>query len=210
MMNETLTYAVLGLVGLIGLGGCAHYPANAPKAAERVGGYYYQDHKRQNNSEDILLLLAFSGGGTRAASFSYGLLEALRNVTFDVDGKQRRLLDEVDVISSVSGGSITAAAYGLYGDRTFEILEPAFLKRDVERALTGHVLNPLHWPALWSSNYSRSDLAAEYYDEILFKNARFQDLASNNSPYLVINATDIATEPGCRSPSTSLTSSRPT
>lgn len=183
----------LGLFVLISLAGCAHYPANAPQRADRNAGYYYQNLKRENNSEEILLLLAFSGGGTRAAAFSYGLLDALRGVTFEVAGKPRRLVDEVDVISSVSGGSITAAAYGLYGDRTFEIFEPAFLKRNVESALLGQVLNPIHWPELWSPYFGRSDLAAEYYDEILFQHARFQDLLTNNSPYLIINGTDIAT-----------------
>ena len=181
------------MAALFCLGGCAHYPANATKTADRPGGYYYQNLKRQNNSEEILFLLAFSGGGTRAAAFSYGLLEALRDVTYEVEGKPRRLVDEVDVISSVSGGSITAAAYGLYGDRTFEIFEPAFLKRNVESALLGQVLNPFHWPELWSPYFGRSDLAAEYYDEILFRHARFQDLLTNNSPYLIINGTDIAT-----------------
>lgn len=67
------------------------------------------------------------------------------------------------------------------------------MKRNVDLALLGQVLNPVHWPGLWSSTYSRSDLAAKYYDQILFKNARFQVLATNNSPYLIINGTDIAT-----------------
>jgi NTE family protein len=183
----------LGLLWLISLAGCAHYTANAPKAAASTGGYYYQNHKRENKPDDILLLLAFSGGGTRAAAFAYGALEALRDTTFEVGGKKRRLLDEVDAISSVSGGSVTAAAYGLYGDRVFEILEPAFLKRNVQLALLGHVLNPLHWPALWSPDYGRSDMAAKYYDKILFKNACFRDLATNNTPYLIINSTDIVT-----------------
>ena len=178
---------------MISLAGCAHYSANAPKLADHPDGYYYQTHQRTNNSDENLLLLAFSGGGTRAAAFSYGLLEALRDTTFETDGKQRRLLDEVDVISSVSGGSFTAAAYGLYGERVFDIFEPAFLKRNVDLALLGQVLNPLHWPGLWSATYGRSDLAAKYYDKILFQNARFQTLATNNSPYLVINGTDIAT-----------------
>jgi hypothetical protein len=42
----------------------------------------------------------------------------LRDTQVLVGGQQRRLLDEVDVITSVSGGSYTAAYYGLFGDRT--------------------------------------------------------------------------------------------
>jgi NTE family protein len=183
----------LGSIILISLTGCAHYTVNAPKLAASTDGYYYRNHKRENQPDDILLLMAFSGGGTRAAAFSYGVLEALRDTTFEVEGKKRRLLDEVDAISSVSGGSVTAAAYGLYGNRVFDVYEPAFLKRNVERALLGHVLNPVHWPALWSPDYGRSDMAAKYYDKILFKNACFRDLATNNTPYLIINGTDIVT-----------------
>jgi NTE family protein len=193
LMNTKLVNTCQGLLCLVGLVGCAHYTVNAPKTAERADGYYYRNHKRENKPDDILLLLAFSGGGTRAAAFSYGVLEALRDTTFEVEGKKRRLLDEVDAISSVSGGSMTAAAYGLYGDRVFDIYEPMFLKRNVEKALLGQMLNPLHWPALWSPDYGRSELAAKYYDKILFKNACFRDLATNNTPYLLINTTDLIT-----------------
>jgi len=190
---QALGAVALGWAAWFGLTGCAHYQENAPKTAESHNGYYYETHKRKNNSDEILFLVAFSGGGTRASAFSYGVLEALRDTSYLVAGKKRRLLDEVDVISSVSGGSVTAAAYGLYGDRVFDVFEPAFLKRNVERALLERVVNPLHWPALGSSTYGRSDLAATYYDEILFKHARFRDLESNNTPYLVINSTDIDT-----------------
>ena len=183
---------VLVLVALAGLFGCAHYPLNKPKTADSEEGYYYRKQARTNNSEELLVLLAFSGGGTRAASFSYGLMEALRDTTFEVNGKPRRLLDEVDVISSVSGGSFTAAAYALYGDRMFEIFEPAFLKRNIQRTLFLKAFNPINWPALSSGTYNWSDLAAEYYDDILFKKACFNDLITNNTPYIVINGTDIS------------------
>jgi NTE family protein len=62
-----------------------------------------------------LLILAFSGGGTRAAAFAYGVLEELAATPVVLGGRPRRLLDEVDLISAVSGGSFTAAYYGLYG-----------------------------------------------------------------------------------------------
>lgn len=44
-------------------------------------------------------MLAFSRGGTRAAAFSYGVLDALRNEKLIINGQPARLLDQVDVIS---------------------------------------------------------------------------------------------------------------
>jgi NTE family protein len=96
--------------------GCAHYPVNQPlKQVDPQGGYRPKYTGTPGNSEDLLLLLTFSGGGTRAAALSYGVLEELRKTEVVIDGKKRRLLDEVDGISSVSGGSFTAGYYGLFG-----------------------------------------------------------------------------------------------
>ena len=67
--------------------------------------------KRVNNDPHTLFILAFSGGGTRAAALSYGVLEELRRTEIVVDGQRRRLIDEVDIITGVSGGSFTALAY---------------------------------------------------------------------------------------------------
>lgn len=173
--------------------GCAHRRANAPLGkVDREKGYYFHPTGRTNQSDEILFALAFSGGGTRAAAFAYGVLEELHATKLSVDGS-RSLLNEVDVISSVSGGSVTAAAYGLYGDRVFDVLEPAFLKRNVQGALALQTLNPIHWPALWSSTYGRSELAADYYDKKLFHGATFATLQTNGAPFLVINGTDITT-----------------
>lgn len=55
--------------------------------------------------------------------------------------KRARLLDHVDVITSVSGGSFTAAYYGLFGDRIFTDYEPRFLRRNIQRQLILEVLN---------------------------------------------------------------------
>jgi len=54
-------------------------------------------------------------------------------------------------------------------------------------------LNLINWSALWSPHYSRSDLAAKYCDRILFKDATFANLLTNNTPFIVMNGTDIAT-----------------
>ncbi len=84
-----------------------------------------------------------------------------------INGKERRLLDEVDGISPVSGGSFTAAYFGLFGNRIFEDFENKFLKRNVQSELLKRMVSPLSWPKLWSLYYDRSDFAADFYDELL-------------------------------------------
>jgi NTE family protein len=173
--------------------GCAHRVTNQP-----VSQYQPQDGYRGRNfvspekDDQILLLLTFSGGGTRAAAFSYGVLETLRDTAVSVHGQQRRLLDQVSWISGVSGGSFTAAYYGLYGDRTFEDFETRFLKKNVERDLVNAVLfNPVNWVKFFSGFYGRSDLAAEYYDKHLFDGKKFGDILARRGPFIIINATDM-------------------
>ncbi len=190
MFTNLIRPVLIACIALLPVG-CKHYPVNERLTArDTEKGYYFHLQSRPNNSDELLVILAFSGGGTRAAAFSYGVLEALREQTIAIDGEERSLLNEVDAISSVSGGSFTAAAYGLYGDETFNILEDAFLKRNVQGALAFRVLNPFRWPGLWSSTWSRSDLAAQYYDEILFHGATFADLQRKEGPFIIINSTD--------------------
>jgi NTE family protein len=140
----------------------------------------------------MLLFLTFSGGGTRAASLSYGVLEELRKTEVILDGKKRRLLDEVDAISGVSGGSFTAGYYGLFGDRIFEDFESKFLKKNIQGTLLLGVINPLNWPKLFSGTFGRSDLSADYYDKHIFEGKSFSDMAARKGPVIVINATDMS------------------
>ena len=147
-----------------------------------------------SSDPDSLVILAFSGGGTRAAAFSYGVLEFLRRTEITTaNGERVRLLDAVGVITGVSGGSFTALAYGLYGDNLFADYEQRFLKRNVQGSLVARTLNPFNWPRLWSPNWGRSELAAEYYDEILFNGATYADLDRGNGPLILASATDLAT-----------------
>jgi NTE family protein len=141
--------------------------------------------------DDLLLVVAFSGGGTRAAAFAYGVLEELRDTQVSIGGQPRRLLDEVDFVSGVSGGSFTAAYYGLHGDGIFRDFEQRLLRRNVQRDLLLSLLNPINWFRLLSPLFSRSDLAAEYYDQKIFDGRTFADLAQGPRVELVINATDM-------------------
>lgn len=145
----------------------------------------------------LLLILAFSGGGTRAAALSYGTLEALEKIELPVStvalpaGKPpRTMLDEVSLISAVSGGSFTAAYYGLHGKGIFKDFRDRFLLRNVQGDLTRKFLNPFNWPRLWSPRFGRSDVAQEYYDEILFNGATLADMTRKEGPAIMILATD--------------------
>ena len=133
------------------------------------------------------MLLAFSGGGTRAAALSYGVLEELRDTTVVIDGQPRRLLDEIDTISSVSGGSFTSAYYGLYGERTFEDFREDFLTRDIGHDLIRGLFNPLRW----FSTKGRTEMAVKLYDKHVFHDATFADMQRAGGPLIVINASDL-------------------
>ena len=178
---------------LLVVAGCAHYPVNAPlRQYDPAVGYRPRNLTPTAQSDELLLLVSFSGGGTRAAAFSYGLLEALKETEVIVDGRHTRLLDEVDAISGVSGGSFTAAYYGLFKEGIFEDFQDKFLKKDIEGALASQVFfNPYNWVRLSSAFFSRSDLAAEYYNEHVFAGATFADIARRKGPMVFINGTDI-------------------
>lgn len=192
--SPLLLTVALTLALLASTAGCVRRVANPPLSqVSSTNGYYFHTHPRPRNSPDTLFVLCFSGGGTRAAALSYGVLEELRNTPLHRGALTNRLLDEVDAISSVSGGSVTAAAYALLGDRVFQRLEPAFLKRNIQSDLLWRTLNPLRWGRLLSRTYGRSELAADLYDEILFHGATFADLGRQPGAFVAINATDVAT-----------------
>ncbi|HEX5865347.1 MAG TPA: patatin-like phospholipase family protein [Casimicrobiaceae bacterium] len=187
--------ALLLLATLLLFGGCATRPVNPPiTQADPRTGYRFEVRQAEVKNKDNLVVLAFSGGGTRAAAFSYGVLEFLRRTELvGPRGNTGRLLDEVDVITGVSGGSFTALAYGLYGDKLFADYEQRFLKRNVQSDLVARAVNPAYWGKLSSTGWGRSELAAELYDEILFNGATFGDLDRGKGPLILASATDIST-----------------
>ncbi len=183
------------LLTVCSLAACATRPVNPPLEHVADDKVYSFERRGQNEAQaKTLVALAFSGGGTRAAAFSYGVLEALNRTEFiNSNGKQSRMIDHVDVITGVSGGSFTALAYGLYGDKLFDQYEQKFLKRNVQGELISRSLNPINWGYLSSTGWGRSELAADLYDEILFDGATFDDLDRKNGPVIAVSATDLAT-----------------
>ena len=170
-----------------------HYRINTQATGyDKSTGYRFDNLKHDNNSDELFICLAFSGGGTRAAAFSYGVLEELKRTPITVDGKQKSLLDEVDCISGISGGSFTAAYYGVFRQQIFEDYREKFLDENIQQKLKGRVLySPRNWIRLMSDKFDRIDLAAELYDEDIFSRKSIGDMAARGRPYILINATNL-------------------
>ena len=143
------------------LASCAttYKPVNqAITEVDESAGYRRVTKDRGEQMGDTAILLAFSGGGTRAAALSYGVMQELRDTYIDSRGTQVRMLDEVDTISSVSGGSFTAAYYGVFREGLFEDYEKAFIPESMRAWLradrpvaSSQPINAASWSALTSS-----------------------------------------------------------
>jgi len=169
-------------------------PTNEPIAViDEDSGYRRLNTERIQTMGNTLVLLSLSGGGTRAAALSYGVMEELRDTLVPGEQGEIRLLDELDTISSVSGGSFTAAYYGLFRDRIFEDYEQVFLRQGVQRALVRQLFNPAHWWRSSFSGFDRTEMAVDYYDRKIFNGATFDDMKVQGPPFIEINATDLTT-----------------
>jgi NTE family protein len=134
--------------------------------------------------------LALSGGGYRAMVFHVGALIRLNEIA---------LLPKIKRISSVSGGSITAAALGTsWKDLTFTGDVATNFNVFVNRVRTmagstidaGAIIGGILLPG------SISDRVARAYDKTLFHGARLADLPDDSqpgNPRFVINATNVQT-----------------
>lgn len=192
-MKKHGIWTVIFISVSIFFGGCAHYVVNDQSQTFDLNSGYRFDTLDSGplNTDSLFVCLMFSGGGTRAAALSYGILEALRDTFIRVDGREKRLLDEVDCISSVSGGSFTAAYYGLFRERLFEDFRARFLEYNIQGALTGRLFNPVNWVRLASPYFSRIDMTAMYYDRNIFDSAIFEQMQMKGRPFVILNATNL-------------------
>ena len=179
------------------LGACATpvTPTQLTEINDRAGyRYNVLEAHASKVFKDTAVILTFSGGGTRAAALADGVLHGLEKTTVPTPGRSVRMVDEIDVISSVSGGSVTAAYFGLKGTAGLPEFETNFLHQDVMSRLIGGVLNPV------ALTRPRIDVLRDYFDTQVFHGGTYGDLieadkaASGRRPYVVLNATDMAAE----------------
>ncbi|MBX3302155.1 MAG: patatin-like phospholipase family protein [Nitrospira sp.] len=124
--------------------------------------------------------LAISGGGSRAANFGAAVMLELQ---------ERGLLQQVDVISGVSGGTLPATYYGL-GDKagafTPEAVRAA-LGFDFQSSWLWRWLLPQNIFRFWLTDFTRSDIMVQVFNKRLYHHATFADLRPH--PKILLNAT---------------------
>src|SRR5215813_1235931 len=131
------------------------------------------------SNDDFLIALSFSGGGTRAAAFSHG-----------VRAGKGSLLDRVDFVSGVSGGSITAAYFGLKKRAALDDFRERFLLRNAEETLrTNFTLTNIQRALAGGVNDATG--FTRWLDENLFDGATFAQFRNDRRPRILINAADI-------------------
>ena len=139
----------------------------------------------------------FSGGGMRAAALSFGALRAAQNTRLsddNVSSTPDTLIEAFDFVSAVSGGSITAAYWALFGSEGYHRLSELFLEQDVQGQLIASALYPPSLVSLPTPLYSKTELLSDYLENSLFDQITYGDLLElKDRPYLVINATDMGT-----------------
>jgi NTE family protein len=148
----------------------------------------------QEPAPPIVAAVTLSGGGARAAAFGLGVLEELKATQFELNGQPTTLLDEVGVISGVSGGSILAAYYATFGDGVFTDFERDFLLANFQSGLIHEVLlSPATVYQLSSPWYGRSNTLARQLDTV-FHGKTYGDLRAQNARRrLLVTATDLTT-----------------
>ncbi|MEZ5960180.1 MAG: patatin-like phospholipase family protein [Hyphomonadaceae bacterium] len=152
-------------------------PINAPLGGSRA------DVQGRTPAGDDLIVLALSGGGARAASFHLGVLQALR----DAPGRDGRPLSEhIALITSVSGGSVLAAYYGLHGDAGLDTFDAAYLGR--EWRVRGPT-SPLGVAGALRGGMNGPEQLRAWLAENVYGDATMGDMRAG--PRVILNATDL-------------------
>ena len=189
--------ALVFLAALFTLSACAKFqyqPVATIAKVNPAAGYRLETaYRNKPAGDDLLVVLMFSGGGTRAAALGYGVLEELNKQTVYNGGRKQTMLEAVDLVYGVSGGSVLAAYFALHGRDTIPSFEKRFLKQNFQRQVSKQIFSIANLPRLTSPEFGRGDLLQEQFESTLFKNATFGDLAKHGKgPFAVITATDMS------------------
>jgi len=185
MPTRTILIACLAL-----LGGCATHFENT--ALQQKPGNEERRRIDVAQKERPQILVAISGGGSRAAALGWSVLRELSRYRYPSESGTRRLVDDVAIVSSVSGGSVIAAYFGLNGADGLDAFEKEFLVPDNMARLELDAIDPATLIKLAVTGGSRIQIEEDYFDQQIFHKRTFADLNQPGKPFVILNATDMA------------------
>jgi len=141
----------------------------------------------KESSDGAFVGLAISGGGSRSAILATAVMLQL---------KQLGILERVDYMSSVSGGGLPAALYALDGKNGIRFDDGTLdlMGRNFQQRWFGRWFLPQNIARYWFTDFTRSDIMVQVFDNNLFHDTTFSDL-NPERPKLLINATNEGDEP---------------
>jgi predicted acylesterase/phospholipase RssA len=169
----------------LGLAGCVSAAPSSPATVAPSPTHANQVLDQEVQRDGRFIGLAISGGGSRAAVFGGAVLLELHRLG---------LLQQVDMLSAVSGGTLPAAYYALDGYRAIDF-ENGFMERvgyDFQREMRNRFLSPGNLLTYWFTDATKSDTVVQVLDEQLFHGATYADL-NPARPKLLLNATNALT-----------------
>lgn len=173
--------------------GCSvhNIPVNEPVNVQNAGLIPQEQEPSPSYADDFLITLAFSGGGTRAAAYSFGVLRGLDRFRLPTEQGETPLLDRIDFVSGVSGGSITAAYFGLKKRAILNDFRERFLLKNVEDRALSTSLTPGNLVRGLSGGVNDATHLPRWLSENLFDGATFAAFRAQQRPRVWINASDI-------------------
>ncbi|MBV8119021.1 MAG: patatin-like phospholipase family protein, partial [Alphaproteobacteria bacterium] len=147
--------------------------------------------------ERPVILMTFSGGGSRAAALAEAVLREMSQTRYaEVDGPHV-LTEDIKLISSVSGGSVTAAWFGLHRgpahwDGDLDGLRNDFLTKDNMATLELDAVNPITWFGLVTGQITRIEALEALFRAQLYGDTTLAALNQPGRPFIVLNTTDMA------------------
>lgn len=144
-----------------------------------------------------VILMTFSGGGSRAAALAESVLREMAATSYTAADGRHVLTEDVKLVSSVSGGSVTSAWFGLHRgaghwDGDLDALRNGFLSQDNMAALELDAVNPITFFGLATGRITRIGALEALFSQRLFHDATLAALNQPGKPFIALNATDMA------------------
>ncbi len=135
---------------------------------------YEKSSLAKSSEPKQIVMMCISGGGSRSAYFAAATLHNLYKY-YKLGSEKRSILEDLEYLSTVSGGSVAGSYYCLHSPENFKEkeMEKFFqefknrMKEDIESQIWGRLLSPCEWGEIALTGKTRTHLLAEVLDKLL-------------------------------------------